>query len=144
MPRSSMNCLERPILRPSPPASTSAIADPRSSILGRPPAAEYPPLGDLARGLEVALTFEAALDGAGARLANSLYLVELLLRCLEELFQRAELPDEALGDPARQAWHTLELTVTAGLDEQVLQPAVRAIADGAGDLGCVRELLGGE
>src|SRR5215204_3619536 len=144
MPRSSMNCLERPILRPSPPASTSAIADPRSSISCRPPSAEYPLLRDLARGLEVALTFEAALDGAGAGLANPLYLVELLLCCLEELFERAELPDEALGDPARQAWHTLELTVAAGLDEQVLQPAVRAVAEGASDPGRVRELLGGE
>src|SRR5215210_922350 len=101
MPRSSMNCLGRPILRPSPPASTSAIADPLSSISGRPPAAKASPLGDLARGLEVALTFEAAMDGAGAGLADPLYLVELLLRCFEELLERAELPDEALGNPAR-------------------------------------------
>ena len=82
MPRSSMNCLGRPILRPSPPASTSAIADPLSSISGRPPAAKASPLGDLARGLEVALTFEAAMDGAGAGLADPLYLVELLFRCV--------------------------------------------------------------
>src|SRR5215213_1752968 len=100
-----MNCLGRPILRPSPPASTSAIADPLPSIWGRPPVAKSSPLGDFTRGLEVALTFEAALDGTGAGLANALYLVELLLRCAEELFERAELPDEALGDPARQAWH---------------------------------------
>src|SRR5215204_5936511 len=120
MPRSSMNCLERPILRPSPPASTSAIADPRSSISCRPPSAEYPLLRDLARGLEVALTFEPALDGAGAGLADPLYLVELLLRRVEDLFQGAELPDEAFGDPARQARHTLQLTVSAGLDEQLL------------------------
>src|SRR5215211_2722880 len=144
MPRSSMNCLGRPIRRPSPPASTSAIADPLYSISGHPPAAEPSPLGDLAGGLEVALTFEAALDGAGAGLADALHLVELLLRCFEELFERAELPDEALGDPARQAWHTLELTVSAGLDEQVLQLAVRAVAQCMGDLGGVCELLGRE
>src|ERR687894_2196722 len=121
MPRSSMNCLGRPILRPVPPASTSAIADLLASISDCPPAAKPPPLGDLARDLEGALTFETALDGAGAGLADPLYLVEFLLRRVEKLLERAELPDEALGDPARQARHTLELTIPAGLDEHLLQ-----------------------
>src|SRR5215208_4026516 len=137
-----MNCLGRPILLPVPPARTSAIADPRPSISDCPPAAKPPPLGDLAWGLQAALTFETALDGAGAGLADPLYLVELLLRRAKDLFQRAELPDKPLGDPARQAWHTLELTVSTGLDEQLFQLASRAVAEGMGDLGPVRELLG--
>src|SRR5215208_627459 len=102
-----MNCLGRPILLPVPPARTSAIADPRPSISDCPPAAKPPPLGDLACGLQTALTFEAALDGAGAGLADPLYLVELLLCRVEDLFESAERPDEALCDPARQAWHPL-------------------------------------
>src|SRR5918994_4557116 len=142
MPRSSMNCLGRPLLLPVPPARTSAIADPRSSISDCPPAAKSSPLGDLARGLQAALTFEAALDGAGAGLTDPLYLIELLLRRAEDLFQRAKLPDEALGDPARQAWHALQLTVSAGLYEQLLHPTVRAVAEGMGDLGRIRELPG--
>src|ERR671921_135495 len=142
MPRSSMNCLGRPILRPVPPASTSAIADLKSSISGRPPEPSTPPLRELAGDLQVTLTFQAALDGAGACLADPLYLVELLLRRPEKLFERAELPDETLGDPARQARHTLELSVSARLDEQVLHPAVLAIAQGTGDLARIRELLG--
>src|SRR5215210_7600475 len=142
MPRSSMNCLGRPILRPVPPASTSAIADLKSSISGRPPEPSTPPLRELAGDLQVALTFQAALDGAGACLADPLYLVELLLRRTEKLFERAELPDEALGDPARQAWYAFELSVSARLDEQFLHPAVRAIAEGTGDLARIRELLG--
>src|SRR5829696_5193428 len=144
MPRSSMNCLGRPILRPVPPASTSAIADRKSPISGRPPATATPPSGNPAHGLLAALALEAALDGAGAGLTDPLYLVEFLLRRLEELLEGAELPDEALGDPARQARHTLELTVSAGLEEQLLQLAGRAVAEGTGDLGRVRELLGRE
>src|SRR5918995_766815 len=125
MPRSSINCLGRPILRPVPPASTSAIADRKSSISGRPPATEIPRSGNLAHGLQNALALEAALDGTGAGLADPLYLVEFLLRRLEELFERTELPDETLRDPARQTRHTLELTISAGLDEHLLQPAGR-------------------
>src|SRR5919112_889557 len=139
-----MNCLGRPILRPVPPASTSAIADRKSSISGRPPATETPPSGNLSHSLQAALALEAALDGAGAGLADPLYLVEFLLRRLEELLERAELPDEALGDPARQARHTLELTIPAGLDEHLLQLAGRPIAQNPGDLGLIRELLGRE
>src|SRR5215210_3378990 len=144
MPRSSMNCLGRPILRPVPPASTIAIADRMSSISGRPPATETPPSGDLAHGLQNALALEATLDGAGAGLADPLYLVEFLLRRLEELLEGTELPDEGLGDSARQARHTLELTIPAGLDEHLLQLAGRPVAQNPGDLGLIRELLGRE
>src|SRR5215212_662105 len=144
MPRSSMNCLGRPILRPVPPASTSAIADPKSPISGRPPESGAPPLRDLARSFETALAFEAALYGAGAGLADPLYLVEFLLRRLEELLEGSELPDEALRDPARQARHTLELPIPAGLDEHLLQLADRPVAKNPGDLGLIRELLGRE
>ena len=47
------------------------------------------------------------MDGAGAGLADALYLVELFLGRIEELFEGAKLLDEALSHPARQARHAL-------------------------------------
>ena len=48
-----------------------------------PSAKACTPLGNLTGGLQAALAFEAALDGAGAGLADAFYLVELSLRGVE-------------------------------------------------------------
>ena len=138
-----MNCLGRPIRLPAPPARTSAIADLPALYLG-PSSGAPTPLRNLTRGLQAALAFEAALDGAGAGLADPLYFVELFLGRLEQAFQGAELPDKALGHPARQARHPLELAVPPWLDKEVLQGLRRAVAEGPRDLNLLRELLGGE
>src|ERR671916_263172 len=102
------------------------------------------PSRHLAGGLEVPLALEAAVDGAGARLADPFDLVELLLGGVEEPLERAELLDQVLGDLARQPGHPHELPVAPWLDEEVLRLAYRAVAKQLGDLDGIGELLGGE